>query len=73
MYTAKGILFELHSCGNIQDLIPEIVDELKVDGLNIMKLNDIPRMKRITGTKVVLQCILRYSETGCDGKRRCTD
>ena len=50
---SKGILFELHSCGNIQDLIPEIVDELKVDGLNIMKLNDIPRMKRITGTKVV--------------------
>lgn len=49
----KGILFELHSCGDIRDLIPEIVEDLKVDGLNIMKLNDIPAMKKITGNRVV--------------------
>lgn len=49
----KGILFELHSDGDIHTLIPEIVDDLKVDGLNIMKLNDIPAMKRITENKVV--------------------
>lgn len=48
-----GILFELHSCGDIHDLVPEIAEDLKVDGLNIMKLNDIPALKKITGNKVV--------------------
>lgn len=50
---SKGILFELHSDGDIHTLIPEIADDLGVDSLNIMKLNDIPAMKKITGNKLV--------------------
>ena len=50
---SRGIICELHSCGDIRALIPEIADDLGVDGLNIMKLNDIPAMKKLTGIKVV--------------------
>ena len=50
---SRGIICELHSCGDIRALIPEIADDLGVDGLNIMKLNDIPAMKKLTGNKVV--------------------
>jgi len=55
---SKGILFELHCCGDIRTLIPEIVDDLGVDGLNIMKLNDIPAMKQLTKDKVVYSVYL---------------
>lgn len=50
---SKGILFELHSDGDIHTLIPEIVEDLGVDSLNIMKLNNIPNLKKITGNRVV--------------------
>ncbi len=50
---SKGIKFDLHSCGMIRDIVPEIVDDLHVDALNIMAINDIPALKKITGTKVV--------------------
>ena len=50
---SKGILFELHSDGDIHDLIPEIVEDLKPDALNIMEINNIPEMKKLTGDKVV--------------------
>lgn len=55
---SKGIKFELHSCGMIKDLIPEIVDDLKVDSLNIMCLNDIPALKKITENKVLYNVYL---------------
>lgn len=48
-----GMRFDLHCCGLIKDIIPEIVDDLHVDALNIMAINDIPEMKKITGGKVV--------------------
>lgn len=53
---SKGILCELHTCGKVVDLIPEIVDDLGVDGLNIQVINDIPACKAITGNKVVYNC-----------------
>lgn len=55
---SKGIKFDLHSCGLIKDLVPEIVDDLKVDALNIMSINDIPALKKITGKKVVYDVYL---------------
>lgn len=55
---SKGILFEMHSCGMIKELIPELVEDLGVDGLNIMTINDIPEMKKITGNKVVYSCYI---------------
>lgn len=50
---SKGIKFDLHSCGLIDSIVPEIVDDLKVDALNIMSINNIPELKKKTGTKVV--------------------
>lgn len=55
---SKGMKFDLHSCGLIRDIIPEIVDDLKVDALNIMAINDIPAMKAQTGNKVVYDVYL---------------
>jgi hypothetical protein len=55
---SKGILFELHSDGDVSSLIPEIVDDLGVDGLNVMKIVDVPAMKKITGNKVVYNVFL---------------
>lgn len=55
---SKGMKFDLHSCGMIRDLVPEIVDDLHVDALNIMAINDIPALKKITGKKVVYDVYL---------------
>ena len=55
---SKGIKFELHSDGKISSLIPEIVDDLKVDGLNVQHVNDIPELKKVTGNKVVYNVFL---------------
>lgn len=55
---SKGIKFELHSDGLIRDLIPEIVDDLHVDSLNIMNINGIPELKKQTGRKVVYNVFL---------------
>jgi hypothetical protein len=48
---SKGMFFELHSCGLIQDIIPEIC-EIGVDCLQCMDINDIVAAKKITGTKM---------------------
>jgi hypothetical protein len=43
-----GMTFELHSCGLVQDIIPEIC-ALVVDCLQCMDLNDIVAMKKNYG------------------------
>jgi len=53
-----GMKFDLHCCGDIRPLIPEIVHDLGVDSLNIQKLNDIPALKKLTGSKVVYNVFL---------------
>lgn len=55
---SKGIRFDLHSCGLIKDLVPEIVEDLHVDALNIMAINNIPELKKITKNKVVYDVYL---------------
>ncbi len=42
-----GILFDLHSCGWIEPIIPDLA-EIGVDCLNCMVINDIPKMKQLT-------------------------
>jgi len=46
-----GMIFELHSCGLIEDIIPEIAD-LGTDCLQCMDINDIQKMKKITGREM---------------------
>ncbi|NTU90001.1 MAG: hypothetical protein HGA54_08930 [Actinobacteria bacterium] len=46
-----GMIFELHSCGLIEPIIPDIA-EIGVDCLQCMDINDIVTMKEITGGKM---------------------
>jgi hypothetical protein len=66
-----GIKFELHSDGLVKELIPEVVEDLKVDGLNIMAINDIPELKKITGKRVVYDVFVdtqKYDVLDAQGK-----
>ncbi|MEG2643259.1 MAG: uroporphyrinogen decarboxylase family protein, partial [Eubacterium sp.] len=46
-----GMIFELHSCGLIEDIIEDIC-EIGVDCLQCMDINDIHKMKKRTGKKM---------------------
>lgn len=46
-----GIYFEYHSCGKIEDVIPELV-EIGVDAWQGQELNDIAKLKTITNGKL---------------------
>lgn len=48
-----GIIFELHSDGLIESIVPEIVEDIKPDAIQLMAINHIPELKKITGNKVV--------------------
>ncbi|NLT13105.1 MAG: hypothetical protein GXY05_02040 [Clostridiales bacterium] len=48
---SHGIFFDLHSCGLIEPIIPELA-EIGVDCLNCMPINDIPKMKELTSDKL---------------------
>lgn len=45
------MIFELHSCGLIEAVIPDIC-EIGVDCLQCMDINDVAAMKKITGDKM---------------------
>lgn len=55
---SKGIIFELHSDGMIKDLVPEVVDDLGVDSIQLMAINEVKELKKITGNKVVYNVFL---------------
>lgn len=48
-----GIRFEMHSCGMIKDIVPELAEEVRPDAIQLMAINDIPELKKITGDKIV--------------------
>jgi len=51
-YKEAGCFFFLHSCGNIMDIIPDLV-EIGIDVFNIQtNLNDLVRLKKIYGDKI---------------------
>ena len=45
------MIFELHSCGLIEDIIPEIC-EIGVDCLQCMDINDVAEAKKKTGNRM---------------------
>ena len=68
---SKGIKFDLHSDGLVAELIPEVVEDLHVDAVNIMAINDIPSLKKQTGGKVVYDMFLdlqKYDVLAAAGK-----
>lgn len=46
-----GVLFDMHSCGKIEDIVPEF-PELGIDSWQGMEINDIPALKEKTGMKL---------------------
>lgn len=46
-----GVLFEMHSCGKIEAIVPEF-PEIGIDSWQGMEINDIPSLKQQTGMKL---------------------
>ncbi len=46
-----GVIFDMHSCGKMEEIVPEFV-ELGIDAWQGMEINDIPKLKAITGNKL---------------------
>lgn len=46
-----GVLFDMHSCGFIEPIVPDLA-EMGIDAWQGMEINDIPKLKAITGNKL---------------------
>lgn len=46
-----GVIFDMHSCGKMEEIVPEFA-ELGIDAWQGMEINDIPKLKAITGNKL---------------------
>ena len=48
----------MHSDGMIKDIVPELVEEVQPDAIQLMAINNVPELKKITGDKVVYDVFL---------------
>lgn len=46
-----GVLFDMHSCGFIEPIVPDLA-EMGIDAWQGMEINNIPKLKAITGNKL---------------------
>ena len=59
-----GCIFELHSCGNIENFIPYTC-ELGIDFLQLQsRANDIPKMKKIYGDRIGFNVVFEEDRIG---------
>ena len=56
-----GVLFEMHSCGFIEPVVPDFV-EMGIDSWQGMEINDIPKLKSITGDKLSYHATPNYQQ-----------
>lgn len=56
-----GMYFEYHSCGKIERIVPELVD-IGVDAWQGQEINDIQKLKTLTGGKLEYHPILDYQK-----------
>ncbi len=61
-----GIFMELHSDGMIKDIVPEIVEDIAPDAIQLMSINDIPALKKITGNKVVYDVFVNVQKIAAE-------
>jgi hypothetical protein len=47
----NGVFYEQHSCGFIEDIIPDFV-EIGVDSWQGMHINDVPKLKKMTNNRL---------------------
>jgi hypothetical protein len=56
-----GIFFEMHSCGRIEKIIPDLAD-MGVDCAQVMGINDIPTVMKRTEGRLSYMVTPRYQE-----------
>ena len=56
-----GMIFELHSCGFMEQIVPEFA-EIGVDSWQGQEINDIPKLKAITGDKLAYHTTPQYQD-----------
>jgi uroporphyrinogen decarboxylase len=60
-----GMIFELHSCGFIEQVVPEFV-EMGIDSWQGQEINDIVKLKELTGGKLSFHTTPRYQDFQAD-------
>lgn len=55
----NNIIFELHSCGKMEQIIPEFA-EMGIDSFQGMSINDVTAMKKITGDRLTYTMVPDY-------------
>ncbi|MCU6760872.1 methylcobalamin:coenzyme M methyltransferase [uncultured Roseburia sp.] len=56
-----GMIFELHSCGFMEQIVPEFA-EIGVDSWQGQEINDIPTLKAVTGNKLAYHTTPQYQD-----------
>ena len=56
-----GMIFELHSCGFMEQIVPEFA-EIGVDSWQGQEINDIPKLKAVTGNKLAYHTTPQYQD-----------
>ena len=52
---ARGTKFFAHCCGKVEVFVPYFADDLKVDGIEIQDLNDLPRIVNQYGDRLLIE------------------
>ena len=52
---ARGTKFFAHCCGKVEVFVPYFADELKVDGIEIQDINDLPSIVRSYGDRLLVE------------------
>lgn len=56
-----GMKFEMHTCGMVEKILPEL-PEIGVDGVQIMGINNVAAMKKITGSAMSYSVSVDYQK-----------
>jgi hypothetical protein len=54
-----GMIFEMHSCGKIEEIVPDFV-EMGISAWQGMEINDVPKLKAQTGGKLAFHTTPDY-------------
>ena len=52
---ARGTKFFAHCCGKVEVFVPYFADDLKVDGIEIQDINDLPRIVHAYADRLLIE------------------
>ena len=52
---ARGTKFFAHCCGKVEVFVPYFADDLKVDGIEIQDINDLPKIVHTYGDRLLIE------------------